>query len=52
LLTKATTQLPPSAVDQAISEIDTLSLAASDVDALTSNSGSSHDEIDSALAAL
>ena len=51
-LTGATTHLPASAVDSALSEIDTLSLAASEVAALTAEGLASYDEIDTAIASL
>lgn len=50
-LVTATTNLLPSAVDSALSAIDTLSLASSEVDQLTSSSIES-DDVDSALVTL
>lgn len=50
-LVTSTTNLQPGAVDSALSEIDTISLASSEVDQLTSNSLES-DDIDSALLSM
>jgi len=51
-LVRATTHLPTGAVDQALSEIDTLSLAASEVDSLTAGQSDSTGAVDAALLAL
>ncbi|MCC6510784.1 MAG: tandem-95 repeat protein, partial [Pirellulaceae bacterium] len=51
-LVSATTHLQPGAVDSALSEIDTLSLASSEVDALTADDLGTENQVDSALLSL